>query len=56
MVSSSTDAEQHLPKLRRMAKANERTDSNSSEPRNAGPTDPAPARMVTKTNSPEVVQ
>src|SRR5215467_5810711 len=36
--------------------AKDRTASNRSEPMNAAATDPAPARMVTKTKLPDVVQ
>src|SRR5438105_4998483 len=56
MVSSSTEPSSICQSCGSMANANERTDSNTSDATNAGPTDPAPARMVINTNSPEVVQ
>src|ERR1700692_97079 len=56
IVSSSTEPSSICQSCGRTANANERTDSNTSDPTNAGPTDPAPARMVMNTNSPEVVQ
>src|ERR1700722_2106304 len=56
MVSSSTEPSSICQSCGSTAKANERNDSNASDPTNAGTTDPAPARMVIKTNSPDVVQ
>ena len=40
----------------RRSTAIERTSSNTNEPTKAAATEPAPARMVTKTKPPEVVQ
>src|ERR1700733_200480 len=56
MVSNSTEPSSICQSWGSTAKANERNDSNASDPTNAGTTDPAPARMVIKTNSPDVVQ
>jgi class 3 adenylate cyclase len=44
----------HVPGMR--STATERTSSNRNEPMNAAAIEPAPARMVTKTKPPEVVQ
>ena len=56
MVSSSTEPRMscHMPGRRSMA--TERTSSNTKEPTNAAATEPAPARMVTNTKPPDVVQ
>src|SRR3984957_11113820 len=56
MVSSSAEPSSICQSCGSTANANERNDSNASDPTNAGTTDPAPERMVIKTNSPEVVQ
>src|ERR1700758_3719578 len=56
MVSSSTEPSSICQSCGSTANANERNDSKTSDPTNAGTTDPAPERMVIKTNSPEVVQ
>ena len=56
MVSSSAEPRMicHAPGTR--STAIERTSSNASEPTKLAATEPAPARMVTNTKPPEVVQ
>src|SRR5674476_246910 len=56
IVSSSTEPSVicHRPGI--TSTANERTASNTSEPTKAAATEPAPARIVTKTKLPDVVQ
>ena len=56
MVSSRTDPRMicHVPGSTSTAK--ERTNSKTSEATNAAATEAAPARMVTKTKPPDVVQ
>src|SRR5450830_524174 len=56
MVSSRTDPSVICHSCGMTSKANERTPSNTSEPTKAAATEPAPARMVTKTKPPDVVQ
>src|SRR4051812_44091396 len=56
MVSSSTEPSVICQSPGITSTANERTDSNTTEPMKAAAIEPAPARMVTNTNPPDVVQ
>src|SRR3954469_10232111 len=56
MVSSSAEPRMSCQKPGRRSMAIERTSSNTREPTKAAATEPTPARMVTNTKPPEVVQ
>ena len=56
MVSSSTEPRMICQVPGSRSTAIERTSSNTNEPTKAAATEPAPARIVTNTKPPEVVQ
>ncbi len=56
IVSSSAEPRMSCQVPGSRSTAIERTSSNTSEPTKAAATEPAPARMVTNTKPPEVVQ